>query len=326
MGYDWEYSTQGRSNLRSARDSESSDSTTYSFDATSDLVTDENNTSSASSYSSISPGPPNEQETAVNSDISQPHGRTSPTTSNGRGKDTFSTKPAPTKSEKASYNIRDLLKNTSPDPPKQLFNLTDSAFNTESSTKVNNEEYNLMNSNSTQSRDFYLRPIADEVGPENRAALPGDGAMLYNTPNIQFRHNKETFPRNTSDSNGQMYQPIADKPPSSLNMGIFAGGFKDSALSATKANYKLIDDRTEKAKFPLHSSRNTSVGFTPTHTQSTLGNTEAEKMSAEGLAYWRKPLIDQIVITDVTANFVTVTVKECLTDKGFFKARPSGIV
>lgn len=38
-------------------------------------------------------------------------------------------------------------------------------------------------------------------------------------------------------------------------------------------------------------------------------------------AGWRKPLIDQIVITDVTTNFVTVTVKECLTDKGFFRQR-----
>lgn len=38
-------------------------------------------------------------------------------------------------------------------------------------------------------------------------------------------------------------------------------------------------------------------------------------------AGWRKPLIDQIFITDVTTNFVTVTVKECLTDKGFFRQR-----
>ena len=36
---------------------------------------------------------------------------------------------------------------------------------------------------------------------------------------------------------------------------------------------------------------------------------------------WRKPLIDQIFITDVTSNFVTVTVKECLTDQGFFRQR-----
>ncbi len=36
---------------------------------------------------------------------------------------------------------------------------------------------------------------------------------------------------------------------------------------------------------------------------------------------WRKPLIDQIFITDVTSNLVTVTVRECFTDKGFFRKR-----
>lgn len=41
----------------------------------------------------------------------------------------------------------------------------------------------------------------------------------------------------------------------------------------------------------------------------------------ESCKCWRKPLIDQIFITDVTTNFVTVTVKECLTDKGFFRQR-----
>eukprot|EP00794_Sanderia_malayensis_P008935 gene8936-9888_t len=36
---------------------------------------------------------------------------------------------------------------------------------------------------------------------------------------------------------------------------------------------------------------------------------------------WQKPLIDQIFITDVTSNLVTVTVRECFTDKGFFRKR-----
>lgn len=47
----------------------------------------------------------------------------------------------------------------------------------------------------------------------------------------------------------------------------------------------------------------------------------AKSMPVESCKCWRKPLIDQIFITDVTSNFVTVTVKECLTDKGFFRQR-----
>lgn len=37
--------------------------------------------------------------------------------------------------------------------------------------------------------------------------------------------------------------------------------------------------------------------------------------------YWykRNPLADEIFITDVTANLITVTIRECKTRQGFFK-------
>lgn len=40
-------------------------------------------------------------------------------------------------------------------------------------------------------------------------------------------------------------------------------------------------------------------------------------------AYWmsRSPVADQIFITDVTVNLQTITIRECRTEKGFFKAR-----
>lgn len=40
-------------------------------------------------------------------------------------------------------------------------------------------------------------------------------------------------------------------------------------------------------------------------------------------AYWiaRSPVADQIFITDVTVNLETVTIRECRTEKGFFRAR-----
>lgn len=40
-------------------------------------------------------------------------------------------------------------------------------------------------------------------------------------------------------------------------------------------------------------------------------------------AYWmkRSPVADQIFITDVTVNLQTVTIRECRTEKGFFRSR-----
>lgn len=45
-------------------------------------------------------------------------------------------------------------------------------------------------------------------------------------------------------------------------------------------------------------------------------SSEKEKLAA--CSCWRKPLIDQITVTEVTVGAVTVTIKECFTDKGFF--------
>lgn len=43
--------------------------------------------------------------------------------------------------------------------------------------------------------------------------------------------------------------------------------------------------------------------------------------------FWRKqnPVVDQILITDVTSNLVTVTVRECRTSRGFFRDRDANM-
>ena len=43
------------------------------------------------------------------------------------------------------------------------------------------------------------------------------------------------------------------------------------------------------------------------------------------LDYWHRknPLVDQIFITDVTVNMMTVTIRECKTVSGFFRSRPA---
>lgn len=42
-----------------------------------------------------------------------------------------------------------------------------------------------------------------------------------------------------------------------------------------------------------------------------------------GHEYWRTkyPVVDQVVITDVQVDLNTITIRECLTEKGFFRER-----
>ncbi|CAD6215625.1 GSCOCG00000437001-RA-CDS, partial [Cotesia congregata] len=46
-------------------------------------------------------------------------------------------------------------------------------------------------------------------------------------------------------------------------------------------------------------------------------------LSSPGTDYWhaRNPVADQVFITDVTVNLKTVTIRECKTEKGFFRER-----
>lgn len=48
-------------------------------------------------------------------------------------------------------------------------------------------------------------------------------------------------------------------------------------------------------------------------------------ITSPGSEYWlaRNPVVDQVFITDVTVNLKTVTIRECKTEKGFFKERSS---
>jgi CBX family C-terminal motif len=50
---------------------------------------------------------------------------------------------------------------------------------------------------------------------------------------------------------------------------------------------------------------------------------ENSLLAPVNLDYWHRknPLVDQIFITDVTVNLMTVTIRECKTASGFFRSR-----
>lgn len=65
----------------------------------------------------------------------------------------------------------------------------------------------------------------------------------------------------------------------------------------------------------------------------TINNNDMPVLTSPGSEYWlkRNPVADQVFITDVTVNLKTVTIRECKTEKGFFKdrndnSRPSDVV
>lgn len=84
-----------------------------------------------------------------------------------------------------------------------------------------------------------------------------------------------------------------------------------------------------------HHSHNNNNNHTNNNNNNNNNNTSSVKqteitktdmyipLSSPGTDYWhaRNPVADQVFITDVTVNLKTVTIRECKTEKGFFRER-----
>lgn len=73
-----------------------------------------------------------------------------------------------------------------------------------------------------------------------------------------------------------------------------------------------------------HNNNNNNNNNTPGVKQTEIPKSEIfAPLSSPGTDYWhaRNPVADQVFITDVTVNLKTVTIRECKTEKGFFRER-----
>lgn len=110
---------------------------------------------------------------------------------------------------------------------------------------------------------------------------------------------------------------------------------EDSQLPISENSPVLSDKTVEKSvkngvcdekekelinKFNGHEcSNNNTVEFLEMKEQELMDRL----LTSPGSDYWlaRNPVADQVFITDVTVNLKTVTIRECKTEKGFFKDR-----
>ncbi|EDO48308.1 predicted protein [Nematostella vectensis] len=345
-GLKWGFEGARRSG-RPMRESESSDSS-YNSDLT---ITDGNITSSASSYSSISPEPtvPDQEFThsnpTVHSAVKQSHIATLSTPVSCA--ETQTQQPKPEKSKPTPHNIREILKTPSPDPPKQLFNLSGSSPS-DNFLKINSpkraSDFQFVPVKSPGGRETGLRGTGSQSGVDiankhETAKIPTDSALVYK--DFQFRHHKEEkdHHRKVSVTGGRTSTEtnVLDKKDSELkpNRELSNGDkrYKIPRLSSSTAETTRVSEIKSIPSFKVTKSpepaqkNGTTTGVFESARIPSAGESATTILPPEtrDFRFWHKPLIDQIVITDVTANFVTVTVKECCTDKGFFRERQTGV-
>lgn len=87
---------------------------------------------------------------------------------------------------------------------------------------------------------------------------------------------------------------------------------KPKVENSNEDNKNIISPTSEAAKVLENSDKPSEGADIP----------ENSPLSDE---FWKKqnPLVDHVLITDVTTNLLTVTVRECDTSSGFFKDRPN---
>lgn len=159
--------------------------------------------------------------------------------------------------------------------------------------------------------------VSSASSPVTSSANSAGPTQSTTVPAAAFSHNRPVPPTVAVPA-----QPAAPTPPSPVvPNGREVGGDRESA--ACKPAVSAVSQ--EK---PLH-SHNGQAASPPTllppkeaSAEPALAEPEYSR-SAIIPDFWQKqsPVVDQVLITDVTANLVTVTVRECRTQAGFFRDR-----
>ncbi|KAI4461647.1 polycomb group protein pc [Holotrichia oblita] len=133
-----------------------------------------------------------------------------------------------------------------------------------------------------------------------------------------------------------------DKRPDSLDASLPHGTTKEPASPkplASRTDDKQADQKSDTQETVRNKSgqiETNSVSATLTckpltingHSNNYAGDDLSAMLTSPSSDYWlaRNPVADQVFITDVTVNLKTVTIRECKTEKGFFKDREDNIV
>ncbi|XP_013788053.1 uncharacterized protein LOC106471971 [Limulus polyphemus] len=113
-----------------------------------------------------------------------------------------------------------------------------------------------------------------------------------------------------------------------INFPVGTGNHSDQ--ENRHSDIRMPESTTDKGVFKRNSIHTSSPPFKPRPDCKPLAavtalsaNKPQEAALAPAPKFWHSqhPLVDQIFITDVTANLVTVTVRECSTSQGFFRDR-----
>lgn len=141
------------------------------------------------------------------------------------------------------------------------------------------------------------------------------------------RHEGEKGPTSPSPARTPKSPPasLPSSPPPTHNNNNNTNSNINNNNTIASPSPPLNNTANEKKNMPVNKVTNNSEKK-KTRQNGTTGRANSlvtHVLTNPGPEYWRtrNPLADDIVITDVTVNLSTVTIRECRTEKGFFRER-----
>ncbi|XP_055931229.1 chromobox protein homolog 8-like [Argiope bruennichi] len=160
----------------------------------------------------------------------------------------------------------------------------------------------------------------------------GDGEVPENSTASIQQDNPRPSSASSSCSLSQASFPEDEKEKSAEPEAKIAEITEDNESSISHCDDKSENELSEQLpqNENLDDSSNAVTGEVSNGSVAALSDNagdEAPESSQSSLSddFWKKqnPVVDHVLITDVTTNLLTVTVRECDTSSGFFKDRPN---
>lgn len=230
------------------------------------------------------------------------------------------------------------LTDSIPNPPANISSNSEPPLKVPKLSASNSAENTWENSPSSQSSAEWHIPTSNSSSASEGAGdneLPETGSTpAQNNAQVNSESSNSSLSRTSFNDGKEIQLPKTTKNKSSDEFPAEATSTNDIDNKIRSDDSTINNDENPNAKLKAEivsddiKDVNSSVPVTTNDSSENLENfpgeinlSETSPLSDE---FWKKqnPLVDHVLITDVTKNHLTVTVRECDTSSGFFKDRP----
>ncbi|RZC31934.1 Chromo and/or Tudor-knot domain containing protein [Asbolus verrucosus] len=214
---------------------------------------------------------------------------------------------------------------SSPPPNKVSFQTKNRHFHSASCTQVHKLSSAKQHSSATSANRANGRQKSEDEASSAIPSASSPAVLTATTPRTST--DKSRSPVDATLPHSSTKEPASPKPVASRTDDKRPNADPPSSPPLKKAEVTTKQENPENGCSVGDSSNSGDASGKQLtmngHNNNNNVTDELPVLTSPGSEYWlaRNPVADQVFITDVTVNLKTVTIRECKTEKGFFKDR-----